>query len=429
MNERVTVVKNITRTGCLLILAALVTACSNDDQSTFTVSAEGDQVLELSPPEFITSRAVDLDFVFPRVSLNGTTLNLSQLSNGTTWRGQAQVPEGEAVELEVRWIETFRGRELLLAVADLDYPPITSNTNVLLLEEDYTEDDLIAFPRLDDDNDRIPNLAERNENSDPFNPLDPGTSRANAFVTAIDPADAPVIDGSFDNVWGAAQYRDRDDELLFIDNRLIGFDPDRLDGSTEYRWGSLHDGQYLYFYVLGEAAANRTAFGDSVDPWQDDSIEIYWDGNRSQGTTYDGVDDFHLIIPLLKLNEGVANRSHLPDTTPDDASDDDDRIQDPDGRAETGFNSASISDLEGVRFATCVCPGSDTYEVRLDLEALQIPVDQSFGFELQLNDDNDGGDREFKFGWRAPSAAEGVLDGDVTWENPSTMGLLELISN
>ena len=419
MNKRFVSIKNAVRLSGIVVLVAMVSACSSESQEVMTVSASGDQVWELAPPEFLMqSRSIDLEFVSPRVTVNGAILNTSQLANGLTWRGTTQVPEGEPVELEVRWFEIFRGRDLLLAVAQLDFPPITQDMDVFLLEEDYTEDDLVAFPLLDDDNDRVPNLTERNENSDPLSSVDPGSFRADAFVPSIDPSLAPTIDGAFDDVWGEAQYRDRDEELLYIDNRLVGFDPTRPDGDTEYRWGSLQDGQFVYFYILGEDASVRTPFGDSINPWQDDSIEIYWDGNRSQGSTYDGVDDFHVVIPLLKLNENTANRSHFPNGTPD-----------PDGRAITGTNSAPIPNLNGVRFATCVCPGVDTYEVRLDLEALQIPLDRSFGFEVQINDDTDGGDREFKFGWRAPSAPAGVADADVTWVDPSTMGLLELLTN
>ena len=168
--------------------------------------------------------------------------------------------------------------------------------------------------------------------------------------------------------------------------------------------------------MLGEGAEGRTSHGDSVEPWQDDAIDIFWDGNRSRGSTYDGVDDYHIIIPLLKLDQNARNRSHLDDGSPD-----------PDGRASTGFNSQVIEDLDGVVFANCVCPNGDTYEIRLDMQKLQIPLDRSFGFEIQINNDVDGDTREFKFGWQAPPAGENVLEADRTWEDPSTMGLVKLM--
>lgn len=425
MNNRTASMKAMARLACVLVLGVFVSACSSNEQSVLTQSADGSQVMQFSPPEFLNTRAVVLANVFPAVEINGTTLNLSPSADRTLWRGEVQVAEGDDVELRVDWIENVGGRELLLAVAENSYPAISRNTEVTLREDDYVDDDFVAFELLDADNDRVPNLAERLENSDPFSSIDPGISRADAFIEAINPSDAPSIDGGFDLIWGQAQYRDREEDLLSIDNRLIGFDPARDEGSTEFRWGGMHDGQFLYLYILGESAGtdeavdNRTPFADSDDPWQDDSVEIYWDGNRSQGSSYDGVDDFHLIIPLSKLNQGGANRSHFPDGS-----------RDPDGRVETGFNSAPIDfDTSAVHFGTCLCPRVDTFEIRLDMEMLQIPVDQSFGFDIQINNDADGGDRNFKFAWRAPSAAAGLSDGDVTWENPSTMGLLELFSN
>ena len=406
-----------------LLASSVLAACSSSDStndSSLVVAATGDQqAIELTAPAMLLNRTIDPNQLVARVTINGAAFNLNPLAgaNGSVLQGTTQVEQGQDVDLRVEWVEFFNGRELLLAVAENTYTAVSGDTNVVLFEDDYEVDDFVAFPRLDDDNDRVPNLAERVEGSDPLSSTDPGLFRSNAFVSQIDPSRAPVIDGSFDLIWGEAQYRDRDDERLYIDNRMVGFDPDRPDGETEFRWGALHDGQFLYLYILGESAANRTSQNDSVQPWQDDAIDIFWDGNRSQGSTYDGVDDYHIIIPLLKLGQNVPNRSNL-----------DNGALDPDGRAETGFNSQVIEDLDGVTFATCVCPTSDTYEIRLDMQKLQIPLDRSFGFDIQINNDIDGDTREFKFGWEAPSAAENEFSADLTWQNPSRMGLLQLVS-
>lgn len=425
-----------------LLATSLMAACGSSDPGSLSVAAsDGVQDWQLSAPTMLLSRAVDQSQLSPTVTLNGTRLNMQPLGGGnsSTFQGRTQVTEGEDVVLRVDWVEIYNGRELLLAVAENTYEAISGDTNVVLREQDYVVDNIATYPLLDDDNDRVPNLFERQEGSDPLSPTDPGVFRADAFIGQIDPLEAPpVIDGSYDNIWGAGQFQDRDREQLYFNNRIVGFDPDRpnADGNTEFRWGGLHDGQYLYLYVLGERVAGRTTQGDSEQPWQDDSIDIYWDGNRSQGTTYDSVDDYHLIIPLVKLGQGARNASHLyvnpsrPEQGIIEGS------VDPTGRAETGFNSQTIEGvvngagfegLDGVAFATCVCPLSDIYEVRLDMEKLQIPTDRSFGFELQINNDIDGDTREFKFGWRAPAALESEFDADSTWEDPSTMGLLQLV--
>jgi len=421
-------------------LAVFLSACSSNDSSSLSVEAsDGVQEWQLEPPAMLLNRAVNADLLLPDVTLNGARLNMESVNvgGGTVFQGTTQVIEGEDVALRVDWIEFFENRELLLAVSETTYESISGNTNVILREDDYVFDDLATYPRLDDDNDRVANLTEREEGSNPFSSTDPGQFRSNAFLNQIDPSRAPKIDGSYDTIYGEAQFRDRDGELLYLNNRILGFDPERpdTDGNTEFRWAGFHDGQYLYLYVFGEDAARRSTHGDSLEPWQDDSIDIFWDGNRSRGSTYDGVDDHHIIIPLVKYGQNARNASNLysnPGTPQEQLIE---GSPDPEGRAETGFNSLDIPEvvgglgfggLDGVVFATCVCPETDTYEIRLDLEKLQIPVDRSFGFEIQINNDVDGNIRDSKFGWRAPDAGD-ELTNDITWEDPSSMGLLELL--
>lgn len=410
--------------GLSLVMAVGLMACSESSGTlTLTPTGSGTQALELSPPQFLLNRAINPNALTPRVTINGETLDdLQQLNPTSVFRGETQVAEGEDVNLVVEWREFLTDsnlvtRELLLAVFEETFQDVNSNLNINIIEEEYETQDFQTYPRLDFDNDRVPNFSERVENSDPFNSLDP-VARANAFVSFIDTSNPSVIiDGRFDNLWRQAQYQDRDGEQLFIDNRMVGFDPDRADQNTEFRWGAMHDGSFLYLLVFGENEENRTTQGDSLQPWMDDAIDIFWDGNRSQGSTYDGVDDYHLIIPLTELNSTADNVSHLASGA-----------LDPNGRSQTGFNSVDIVDLEGVRFATCVACDPQVYEIRLDLDVLGIPLNESFGFDVQINNDVDGGSREYKFGWQAPSAGEGVAERDTTWRDPSQMGLIEILS-
>ncbi len=411
------------RLGASLVLALFLTACS-DSSGTLALSPIGanTQALELTMPRFLQNRTVNPDDLIARVTINGERFNPTRLADTSVFRGTTQVPEGEAVELRVEWIELVSGQnavtqELLLAILEEDFPRINSNVEVSFLEDDYETQDFRTYPRLDLDNDNVPNFSERVENSSPFDSFDP-VARANAFVPFVNTTNFPVvIDGRFDDVWRRAQYQDRNGNNLFIDNRMVGFDPIRPDQNTEFRWGAMHDGQYLYILVFGEIGMNRTTQGDSVQPWMDDAIDIFWDGNRSQGRTYDGVDDYHMIIPLTQLNSIADNSSHLADGT-----------LNPNGRGEPGFNSADIVDFEGVSFATCVACDQHVYEVRLDLDVLGIPLDRSMGFDVQINNDVDGGERDFKFGWEAPSAPDNIAERDNTWRDPSQMGLLELVS-
>jgi len=399
-----------------VLLCALFALCVSLSgcERPFEAGQLDNGVFELAAPSTVRNRSVNTDNLRPQVRFNDKRVDLNPSPTSDRWSGQVLVPEGEDLTIRVNWIERYRNRDLLLAAYEETFLNVSRNLNISLSDADYETEDFTRFPFLDLDNDRVPNLAERVEGSDPEVSTDPGLFRANAFIPAISADRAPIIDGSYDDVYGEAQFKDRDKELLAIDNRMRGFDPLRDDGDTEYRWAALHDERYLYIFVFGESSERRFSHGDSIDSWQDDTIDIYWDGDRSQGQTYDGVDDSHLMIPLLKLNQGVRNQSMLSDGTPD-----------PSGRFEAGFNSIEIAD--GVEFANCVCPRHDIYELRLDLERLGIPVDRSFGFDVQLNDDRDGGDRDYKFSWAHPSAAQGVETFDETWKNPSRMGLIKLL--
>lgn len=98
-----------------------------------------------------------------------------------------------------------------------------------------------------------------------------------------------------------------------------------------------------------------------------------------------------------------------------------------DGRWETGFHSAPFDNATGVgfEFHTCLCLADrDTWEMRLSLEEFSIPVGATIGFEVQYNDDKDGGDRDAKWGWFHPSRVD--TDIDYTWRIPRYMGTLRL---
>jgi hypothetical protein len=56
------------------------------------------------------------------------------------------------------------------------------------------------------------------------------------------------------------------------------------------KWGALWNDQFLF---VGVQVTDATVKNDSVDdprPWEDDSIEVYVDGNNNRGTAYDGFD-------------------------------------------------------------------------------------------------------------------------------------------
>jgi len=193
------------------------------------------------------------------------------------------------------------------------------------------------------------------------------------------------IDGNYDLEWNTfATFRDVTGELLKIDNLMIDLGANlmidlgatQLDGQPDYVWGGMHDDEYLYLVILTDGPATHTPFGDSFDAYNDDTIDIFIDADNSKGSAYDA-NDYHMLIPLLaSTDDGRPNASGEPGE-----------------RLEAGVNSAPLPTSAGsIEFATCVCPTDrHIWEVRLRMADFQIDPAQAFGFEIQYNDDIDGG--------------------------------------
>ena len=60
------------------------------------------------------------------------------------------------------------------------------------------------------------------------------------------------------------------------------------------------------------------------------------------------------------------------------------------------------------------------------LADLDIVVDRPFGFEVQIDQDLDGGERDARWGWAYPSAA--VREGPFRPESPAQLGTVTLVS-
>ena len=223
------------------------------------------------------------------------------------------------------------------------------------------------------------------------------------FIPRIDPSESPLIDGEYDNVWDRAVFTDYNGEVLAIDNFIWGRDNSRADGATEFQWLALHDGTYLYLYVMGEQVENATLVADSDFVWNDDNIELFLDGDNSKGSSYDGINDYQLFIPHLKLKDPLeANNSN-----------------DTDSRRHVGSDPFRSDPWPtDIAFATCLCATDrHAWEIRVGLEQIDITVGQPFGIDLQYSDDHDGGRRNAKWGWKLVNPD--MIDD--AWNNPSVL--------
>ena len=227
--------------------------------------------------------------------------------------------------------------ELPLAMFSADVGDVDTNQSLEIARDQYTTRSTAEnpLPQLDVDGDGASNFEERQAGSRPGDAQDIPSS-----VLILYREEGPVIDGEYDELWNTAQYRDQDGEVLGIDKWLIGLGIIDSSVGSNMRWGGLHDGTYLYLIVFAENGPNQTPIGDSGEVlYDDDSVDIYLDGNNSKGAGYDGVDDIHFIIALL---DG--------DTLANDSDSDSARIQ-------TVVNSSPI-DLTAIEYAVCLCGGN-----------------------------------------------------------------------
>ena len=150
----------------------------------------------------------------------------------------------------------------------------------------------------------------------------------------------------------------------------------------------MHDGTNLYVRVRVSNDSLANVLIDSELPWHDDGIELFIDGDNSKGDTYDGINDVQ--VTLLPDNNILPI---FPADVPQDF-----RIFHRSG-GESG-----VYDME----------------ITINLESAGIEIGHPFGFDLHINEDDNGGDRDAKWGWFERSGF------DRSWFNPSTLGTLLL---
>jgi hypothetical protein len=195
----------------------------------------------------------------------------------------------------------------------------------------------------------------------------------------IQPLDGPgpVLDGVKDDIWSLST-----EQLITITTE--GSPPDSpadLSGS----WWILGDSDYLYFLV---EAKDQTLVADTSvsDSWQDDSIEIYVDGDNSKGSTTDD-NDYQYRVRWNTTDEEATEYFHSPDS------------------------------LVGLEYGIAATGDGYILEVKIPWTSMiggPAPAGQEIGVDVFINDDDDGGDRDSQVAWHSI--------GGAGWNTPSMWG-------
>lgn len=185
-----------------------------------------------------------------------------------------------------------------------------------------------------------------------------------------------TIDGVADSTWASLP-------INAIEHEISGSASNASDLTATYQlaWNS---GQLIVYVDV----TDDVLIGDSVNPIEDDSIELFFDFNSSFGSTYDGTDDFHLIFDIQTAT------------------------------LQAGSNS--VANLSAFQFARNINGSGYTVEASIDFAALGLSPSEFdvFGFDIIVNDDDTGGTVDTSIAW-AGSSSE-------VRSNPSYLGLLVL---
>lgn len=399
----------------ITVLGSLtLTACSSDDTEVMLDDAPP---ITISPPaEVINAANVNMSLVRPTIQLsNGAFVSMSRVgSTGNNWTGKINVTAGRSYTATIVWLENYLGRNLPLAELERELEVGNDGSVATISPGSYRFD-------IDSDSDGISNLEERKNDTDPFAADDqddvvPGA--VDVFVPRIAAENAPKINGrdvtvdeqgALTGQWAQAVQVDSSGAPLLIDNLMIDIEAEGDDGSPYRRWAALHDGTYLYVLVLVDDDDHRHRDSGS-QLTQDDSVEVFIDGDNSKLSQYDD-NDFHRILPVSLENQ--PTKPAYSDDVPGPSSST--------APLELTFVTGPGTGPAGLRTPRFK---QDIYEIRIELDSAGIDVDAPFGFELQVNDDDDGGGRDAKWGWKHPSGNGSNVDG--TMNNPSLMGTLKL---
>lgn len=199
----------------------------------------------------------------------------------------------------------------------------------------------------------------------------------------------PVIDGDLDPVWN--------DVPVVSANCYMSYDnlENLYDLSLSFR--TMWDASYIYYFV---SVWDDVLMRDGAGDWEDDGVEIYFDGDYSHGATYDQKDDLQFAF-RYEASDQLIQTVHL-----------------------TGSSAGTPVDLSGIRQAAKAKQDEGfTLEAAFPIQSclgINPMPGHVYGIEVDYNDDDAGGTRDTKL--------KTYSQTDDTWENPGKMAPAKLVA-
>lgn len=410
--------RECSRTGSILTSATLLFFCSfllgcaeKTEPNISEVSSSNIKLPTLGA--VAQSRTIDPSSLILTVLVNGESVQMEPNGNRDQWNGKIEVVRDAALTLSINWSLDNR----VIASYEQALEPLTNDRTHSFSDADYVTD-------FDDDADGFSNLIEFSLSTDPSDE----TSTPMDIDMVIPRAQTkPVLDGQYEDVWDSATY-------FKIDNLITDRGAVLPDGNTPFKFGALHDGEYLYLLGLGEQVDNATLHADSNEATFDDAMGFALDPDGGRGWTGADANDLQWIIPLLKRATaeilGYSNDSIQPAMVGGERVAGDLHIfQRPGNLREIALNQAGLIQLTEteylfamrannsndsddrvklehgrdveMKFANCKCINDQhAYEVKINLAEAGIVLGQQFGLEVFMMDDVDGGVSDASYNWK-----------------------------
>ncbi len=210
------------------------------------------------------------------------------------------------------------------------------------------------------------------------------------------PRNTVVLDGDLtDLAWEAAPWH-------FVDHKT-GTGPAPNNENASFQFAAVADDEWLYVAIDVSDDEMQNAEDTAGDVWKDDSVEVYIDADDGGTDAYDAEEgkwDTQISIGAENIGEPV-----------------DAPILGGSGQGpDTGTHAAVVASATGyIVEAAIPLDSSGKWDFQLE-DGMVI------GFNVHMNDDDDGGERDNKLIWSA------VDVDDQSWQNPSRFADLEFVS-
>lgn len=186
---------------------------------------------------------------------------------------------------------------------------------------------------------------------------------------------APNVDGNVDSVWSEASA------AKTLDNVIVGTVTNANDLSGNFRtlWTDTH------LYVLADIKDDIEQNDTSGSNYDDDVVEVFLDMNNSKSTSVQS-DDYHYYV--RRATAAITESFH---------------------NATSGVTAAKANTTGGYRIELAIPWSTVGYSPAQD---------NNIGFDIHVDDDDDGGTRDSKISWFDTQ--------DIGYTNPSVYGTATL---